>query len=1107
MSGETPELLFAAIAEAVDRWRGFPLPQASAAWTQEGVYAPTHKDESPVSETTKTLLRWWFQSNPHELADRSLFRYWPHQRRFIETVIYLHEVRGLRSVDRLYAGFGVRSLFPGVDPWAKLGGQLATGSGKTKMMSLLIAWTVLNATLEGPGHLGMGPQVVVIAPGLFVRDRLLQDFAPVGRASVFRADPVLPPTLAPHFQLKVYGPETCPRELPAHEQALIVTNIQQLARAPEEPPPLPAGKGRQAALLFEAPKPSRLEDESTPLLARLRPGKGMLVINDEAHHVKDEPDHQRFEQEAAAKKRAKVDSAEALQWIGALRALHERAGLGLQVDLSATLYAEEGGASKAKKRPPRLFRHAVMSYPLADAIRDGVVKRPILERVSVVGQDGAPQLTVLRNQPNAWLTYQPLLLAGIGRWMKVQEQLQKEGDRRKPILFLLCADQTEAREVANMLTYNVASPHDLSGGAPVTGWIHPETKARLFVEPDGHGGQRSTVVQVHVGAQQDRDEAEWAKIRASVNAIDHDELPDPAGTLDEHGEVRRIPNPYNVVVSVMMLKEGWDVRNVKVIVPLRACDSRTLAEQTLGRGLRRMHAPIMDDDGATRAVREELYVIEHPSFAAILDQLNDLVEVRHPGEIDHPPDYVRVEPLADEAARRAVDVRLVRFLRERAEVGTWRASFVRPTATAEQKLPWWEAFVDQAVNTELWDAEALSARAGQAFVIGAAPTYKDMDEVIELAYVLPLLKSLHVGLVHKNDVKLVVKEALKHQTFRLPLGIPAPVDESLHSAESARVALCNFVRPEVIGHVKALLIAPLREAIAGRKVNSRADLDERRASDLPAYAALKEHELAQTARSVFGMGVFDSDEERRFAERLDRAHDVLGWVYNHRKGVGFFIEMDWQGHTVRYYPDFVARASFGGRPHNLIVEVKGRMDRRDEAKARAGRAYANLLATYDDEPWHYLLVHQDPKVGRVDLDDWERLGAPSLGALLSHIEGLGAGGEEEEPLQWRTLTQAGVRGVVRRLAERSEDGQVAFAELERAAKAKQAPLGRLVMGAEALANAREARLERVFVEERSGAPVVGEALQARLNEAARGVPEALKGLEVVYRLPGGRHGR
>ncbi len=91
---------------------------------------------------------------------------------------------------KLYELAGMESLGPQRDPWAKLGGQLATGSGKTKMMSLLIAWSHLNALCEPGSPLGLGRQAILIAPGLFVRDRLLLDFFPPhGATSVFFADP------------------------------------------------------------------------------------------------------------------------------------------------------------------------------------------------------------------------------------------------------------------------------------------------------------------------------------------------------------------------------------------------------------------------------------------------------------------------------------------------------------------------------------------------------------------------------------------------------------------------------------------------------------------------------------------------------------------------------------------------------------------------------------------------------------------------------------------------------------------------------------------------------------------------------------------------------
>ena len=99
------------------------------------------------------------------------------------------------------------------------------------------------------------------------------------------------------------------------------------------------------------------------------------------------------------------------------------------------------------------------------------------------------------------------------------------------------------------------------------GYLDPTTGSRLFVEKDAEGNVRSSVIEIHIGQKEESNEAEWEKIRQAVNAIDHDEIPDPERRKDDLGRVMTVPNPYNVVVSVMMLKEGWDVRNVKVIVP------------------------------------------------------------------------------------------------------------------------------------------------------------------------------------------------------------------------------------------------------------------------------------------------------------------------------------------------------------------------------------------------------------------------------------------------------------------------------------------------------------------------------------------------------------
>ena len=106
---------------------------------------------------------------------------------------------------------------------------------------------------------------------------------------------------------------------------------------------------------------------------------------------------------------------------------------------------------------------------------------------------------------------------------------------------------------------------------------------------------------------------------------------------------------------------------------------------------------------------------------------------------------------------------------------------------------------------------------------------------------------------------------------------------------------------------------------------------------------------------------------RRLAALLERAPDVVGWVYNHRSGVGYSIDYDWKGYTSRYFPDFIVRAKFGEVAHNFIIEVKGRIDERDKAKARRGRRYCEMLTEFDTEPWHYILLNENPSDKRQDI--------------------------------------------------------------------------------------------------------------------------------------------
>jgi hypothetical protein len=387
------------------------------------------------------------------------------------------------------------------------------------------------------------------------------------------------------------------------------------------------------------------------------------------------------------------------------------------------------------------------------------------------------------------------------------------------------------------------------------------------------------VIEIHIGQKEESNEAEWEKIRRSVNAIDHDEIPDPDGRADDLGRPLRVPNPYNVIVSVMMLKEGWDVRNVKVIVPTRPCDSRTLTEQTLGRGLRKMHAPILDDEGAAELEAEELYVMQHPSFKQIIQEIEDLVEVKETGEIDHPREYVPVELKEDLAAREQVDVRLVRFEGLREVRTDWRSAIVVSKLPAlKYRQPWKDDIPEKDVRTYLQHAFSQREEEGQSFTLPETYTFHGFDNLVEVAYVRPMLKEMRASFLHKTAVKEIVKDFLQQKTFLLPPGVVPDFDKILET-DQAHLAFYNLARAEVMKAVKEALAPILQSAINAERPATPADLSVRRSAfDLAGYQALKRHVLKAPRKSAFTCAAMDSAEERRFAALLDGAVDVTGWV-------------------------------------------------------------------------------------------------------------------------------------------------------------------------------------------------------------------------------------
>jgi type III restriction enzyme len=354
-----------------------------------------------VSDTTRILLNYWFQTD-HKLPDGRKFKYHPFQREAVETLIYLYEVAKVRRHKSLVETFATRSdlRLLQYDDFARYCVKMATGSGKTKVMSLTIAWQFFNAVAEARDD--FAKTFLLIAPNVIVFERLRTDFEG-GR--IFRADPVIPPELEifwPDFQCYMRGEG----ERASSLGALYLTNVQQFyerqSSGDDEPKELTAVLGTKPTA-----QTSMIEDFDKRIIDR---GGCVAVLNDEAHHTHDEES----------------------EWNKIIRGLHAAASTGVaaQFDFTATPRHSKG----------QLFSWTVFDYPLKQAIIDNVVKRPL---------KGIAQGITEARSDVASTRYEAYLAAGVERWKEYREQLTPLA--KKPVMFVMMNDTAQADDVGDWL--------------------------------------------------------------------------------------------------------------------------------------------------------------------------------------------------------------------------------------------------------------------------------------------------------------------------------------------------------------------------------------------------------------------------------------------------------------------------------------------------------------------------------------------------------------------------------------------------------------------------------------------------------------------------------
>lgn len=792
------------------------------------------KNYAGASPTSRALLNWWFKEE-HQIFDKNgmptRFQYYFAQREAVETVIWLYEVEkvgnkyDLLKFDKL--GRVSPNMFP--EDWIRFVIKMATGSGKTKVMSLILAWSYFHKLYESNSKLAKN--FLLITPNIIVLERIKTDFSGL---KIFYEDPILPDNgyegqnWQDDFQITLHLQDEIGHI--SDTGNIFLTNIHRVFESDVKDA---TAEDEDTSEYFLGTKPAgKTNDSKVDLGEIIRDVDELVVINDEAHHIHDEK----------------------LAWFRSIQDINNKlklkdGQLSLQIDVTATPKHNNGG----------IFVQTVSDYPLVEAIHQRVVKNPVIP-------DEASRAKLKENQSSIFSEkYKDYLDLGVEEWRKTYEELKKTG--KKSILFVMTDDTKNCDEVAEYLerTYK-----DLKG-AVLT--IHTNKSGEISEKVSG------------------KDEKELIKLREQANAIDDNE------------------SPFKAIISVLMLKEGWDVKNVTTIVGLRAYSSTAniLPEQTLGRGLRRMYFGRND-------IEEYVSIIGTPAFMDFVKSINSegVILDKRAMEVGTKPITPIVIEVDHENVKKDIpklDIELPiltpRIQREYKNLHTLNvAKFphdklkLKEFSEQEKKEIIFQEVVDGKIHHKTVLNSEIEPNYQSAVGFFAQTIMRDMR-----------MFGCYDILFGK------VKEFIRDYLFEKPVNLEdLNVLRNLSELEAVKTIRETFKK-----EINALTVEDRGDAEIKNYIqisNSRPFVVTDRSYLIP-------------KKSIFNKIVGDSNFELEFSDFLERSDDVISFAKNYFE-IHFKIDYkNADGSISYYYPDFFVKTS---DKEVYIIETKGREDLDDPLK-------------------------------------------------------------------------------------------------------------------------------------------------------------------------------
>ncbi len=643
-------------------------------------------------------------------------------------------------------------------------------------------------------------------------------------------------------------------------------------------------------------------DTASALRERITKHPRVMVINDEAHHVWD------------------PDSA----WNEAIRFIHEtnrqRGGAGLvaQLDFTATPRDNKG----------QVFKHVVCDTPLGEAVDGGIVKTPVVGRAD----------EKLKEQPgdDAAYVFERHLLLGYERWKRSRDEWKR--GNKKALLFLMCNSTTEADQITHRL--NTDELFKELNGTTIN--LHTNLKGKLKKEGRGAGARF-----VFVENEKEISDDDLRELRKLSRELDSN------------------TSPYNCIVSVLMLREGWDVRNVTTVVPLRPFSAKAniLPEQTLGRGLRRMTPP--------GQASEILTVIEHPAFASLYAQ--ELAQEGLPIEVTDidrvPATTVSIYPDQDKDMK-GLEIEVPRL-----------SGGHRIQSTLE-------GIKIEDVRNEFRKYQPLPLGGKGKIEVQYEGRHLFTNEVVErLKINLPLLES-GVGAVSYFVKQLEQICKLRGTHAALAPLVQVFLEEILFEKETDlydQALISRLGDSDVAEHIRAVFVPLIRT----RTTTVEKRLPDAAPMGLSGWKPFQvthseRHPVLQADRTLFNLVPCNRELEVALANFIGRANDVAAFAKNAGPQC---LRIDYlaSGSRLSFYtPDFFVRSKEG---HCYLIETKGREDKDVPRKAKAAIAWCES-ASKPGCRWEYIYVPQGVFEGLTGdtVAELTRTCTPALKTLLESLD-------------------------------------------------------------------------------------------------------------------------